>query len=88
MSKKGKKSFHSKKEKFNRPWQEESPVKAKKHLGQHFLKDEAVAKKIGETLKLNGYRNVIEIGPGTGCSPNICWKRISIWWQWIWMRNL
>ena len=41
-------------------------MKAKKHLGQHFLKDEAVAKKIGETLKLNGYRNVIEIGPGTG----------------------
>tara|TARA_R110000782_G_scaffold142767_3_gene235454 strand:- start:169 stop:318 length:150 start_codon:yes stop_codon:yes gene_type:complete len=48
MSKKGKKSFHSKKEKFNRPWQEESPVKAKKHLGQHFLKDEAVAKKLGK----------------------------------------
>jgi 16S rRNA (adenine1518-N6/adenine1519-N6)-dimethyltransferase len=66
MSKKGKKTFHSKKEKFNRPRQGESPVKAKKHLGQHFLKDEAVAQKIGETLTLNGYRNVIEIGPGTG----------------------
>ena len=66
MSKKGKKAFNSKKEKFNRPWKEESPVKAKKHLGQHFLKDESVAQKIGETLTLNGYRNVIEIGPGTG----------------------
>lgn len=66
MSKKGKKAFHAKKEKFNRPWQEESPVKAKKHLGQHFLKDETVAQKIGETLKLDGYRNVLEIGPGTG----------------------
>ncbi|MCM4173613.1 16S rRNA (adenine(1518)-N(6)/adenine(1519)-N(6))-dimethyltransferase RsmA [Arenibacter sp. TNZ] len=66
MSKKGKKPFHSKKEKFNRPWKEESPVKAKKHLGQHFLKDETVAQQIGDTLTLNGYRNVIEIGPGTG----------------------
>ncbi|MEZ4970831.1 MAG: 16S rRNA (adenine(1518)-N(6)/adenine(1519)-N(6))-dimethyltransferase RsmA [Flavobacteriaceae bacterium] len=66
MNKKGKKAFLSKKEKFNRPRLEESPVKAKKHLGQHFLKDEAVAKKIGETLRLDGYRNVLEIGPGTG----------------------
>ncbi|NHF60631.1 16S rRNA (adenine(1518)-N(6)/adenine(1519)-N(6))-dimethyltransferase RsmA [Flavobacteriaceae bacterium TP-CH-4] len=44
----------------------DSPVKAKKYLGQHFLKDESIAKKIAETLSLNGYRNVIEIGPGTG----------------------
>ena len=41
-------------------------VRAKKHLGQHFLNDEAVAKKIGDTLTLNGYKNVLEIGPGTG----------------------
>jgi len=43
-----------------------SPVKAKKHLGQHFLKDESVAKRIGETLTGKGYKNVVEIGPGTG----------------------
>lgn len=41
-------------------------VRAKKHLGQHFLKDEAVAQKIGDTLTLKGYKNVLEIGPGTG----------------------
>ena len=41
-------------------------VRAKKHLGQHFLKDEAVAQKIGDTLTLNGYNKVLEIGPGTG----------------------
>ena len=42
-------------------------VKAKKHLGQHFLKDEQIAKKIGDGL-LNtlGYKQVLEIGPGTG----------------------
>jgi 16S rRNA (adenine1518-N6/adenine1519-N6)-dimethyltransferase len=41
-------------------------VRAKKHLGQHFLKDEVVAKKIADTLNLNGYNKVLEIGPGTG----------------------
>ncbi|MFT4668862.1 MAG: 16S rRNA (adenine1518-N6/adenine1519-N6)-dimethyltransferase [Flavobacteriaceae bacterium] len=41
-------------------------VRAKKHLGQHFLKDEVVAKKIADTLNLNGYTKVLEIGPGTG----------------------
>lgn len=42
------------------------PVRAKKHLGQHFLKDEKIAQKIAQTLSLKGYENVIEIGPGTG----------------------
>ena len=41
-------------------------VRAKKHLGQHFLKDENIAKKIAETLTLNGYKTVLEIGPGMG----------------------
>ncbi len=41
-------------------------VKAKKHLGQHFLKDESVAKNIAETLTLKGYKSVLEIGPGMG----------------------
>ena len=41
-------------------------VRAKKHLGQHFLKDETIAEKIGDTLTLEGYKNVLEIGPGMG----------------------
>ena len=41
-------------------------VKAKKHLGQHFLKDESIAKAIADTLSLNGYKEVLEIGPGMG----------------------
>jgi len=45
---------------------EKGPVKAKKFLGQHFLKDEDIAKQIAETLTLTGYTNIIEIGPGTG----------------------
>lgn len=41
-------------------------VKPKKHLGQHFLKDENIAKKIADTLSLTGYEDVLEIGPGMG----------------------
>lgn len=41
-------------------------VKAKKHLGQHFLTDENIAKDIADTLNLKGYDSVLEIGPGMG----------------------
>lgn len=41
-------------------------VKAKKHLGQHFLTDENIAQKIANTLTQNGYKNILEIGPGMG----------------------
>lgn len=41
-------------------------VRAKKHLGQHFLKDENIAKKIADTLSYTGYQKVLEIGPGMG----------------------
>ncbi|MBF03345.1 MAG: 16S rRNA (adenine(1518)-N(6)/adenine(1519)-N(6))-dimethyltransferase [Flavobacterium sp.] len=41
-------------------------VKAKKHLGQHFLTDENVAQNIADTLSLKGYQKVLEIGPGMG----------------------
>lgn len=41
-------------------------VKAKKHLGQHFLHDETIAQKIADTLSLENYKSVLEIGPGMG----------------------
>jgi len=41
-------------------------VRAKKYLGQHFLKDENIAQKIAESLTENGYQEVLEIGPGMG----------------------
>ena len=41
-------------------------VKAKKHLGQHFLTDESIAKDIADALTGNGYNDVLEIGPGMG----------------------
>jgi len=41
-------------------------VRAKKHFGQHFLKDEQIAQKIADSLTEKGYKNVLEIGPGMG----------------------
>lgn len=41
-------------------------VKAKKHLGQHFLNDENIAKKIADSLSYQGYNKILEIGPGMG----------------------
>lgn len=41
-------------------------VKAKKYLGQHFLKDMGVAQRIAESLTLDGPTAVLEIGPGMG----------------------
>lgn len=41
-------------------------VKAKKHLGQHFLIDESIAEKIANSLSFKGYKHVLEIGPGMG----------------------
>ena len=41
-------------------------VRAKKHLGQHFLTDESIAKNIADALIGTNYKNVLEIGPGMG----------------------
>lgn len=55
-------------------------VKAKKHLGQHFLTDENIAKKIVESLSLSSYKNVLEVGPGMGVlTKYLLDKDLSIW---------
>jgi 16S rRNA (adenine1518-N6/adenine1519-N6)-dimethyltransferase len=42
-------------------------VRSKKQFGQHFLKDENVAKRIADSLQLrNLYSYILEIGPGMG----------------------
>lgn len=66
MAKKGRKDRGLRRSKNGKPPNRESPVKAKKYLGQHFLKDEDVAQKIAETLPLVTTKNIVEIGPGTG----------------------
>ena len=41
-------------------------VRAKKHLGQHFLMDENIAKNIVDGLSYEHQNQVLEIGPGMG----------------------
>ncbi len=42
------------------------PVKPKKSLGQHFLTDKNIARKIVDSLTWQHYNKVLEIGPGMG----------------------
>ena len=45
----------------------QQPLKAKKGLGQHFLKDEQIAADIVNSLsQFDKYKQVLEIGPGMG----------------------
>jgi 16S rRNA (adenine1518-N6/adenine1519-N6)-dimethyltransferase len=41
------------------------PIRPKKHLGQHFLTDESIARKIANSVSVET-GNLLEIGPGTG----------------------
>ena len=50
-------------------------VYPKKNLGQHFLKDKSIARKISESLTGEGYGSVLEIGPGMGILTDFLIKR-------------
>lgn len=52
-------------------------VRAKKHLGQHFLNDENIARKIVSCLE-GKHNNVLEVGPGTGMLTKHLLSRESI----------
>lgn len=47
----------------------------KKNLGQHFLKDRSIARKIVDSLTGEGYSGVLEIGPGMGILTEYLLKR-------------
>jgi len=54
-------------------------VRAKKHLGQHFLKDDRISERIAEGLTGHGgYTNVVEVGPGTGALTAHLLKRTDL----------
>jgi 16S rRNA (adenine1518-N6/adenine1519-N6)-dimethyltransferase len=52
-----------------------SKVRAKKSLGQHFLKDMDIAARIAGSLTGEGYDTVLEIGPGMGVLTGFLLKR-------------
>lgn len=53
-------------------------VKAKKHLGQHFLIDTSVAQKTAEAIRFEGYTKVLEIGPGMGVLTQYLLKQPAV----------
>ncbi len=57
-------------------------VRAKKHLGQHFLKDEKVSQRIADQYGAhNGCKKAIEIGPGTGAlTKYLLNDKQTEWW--------
>ena len=55
-------------------------VRAKKFLGQHFLKDESIANKIADSLSLEGYQHILEIGPGMGMLTKYLLKKGKTIW--------
>ena len=52
-------------------------VRAKKALGQHFLTDQAIARRIVDTLS-SADRDVLEIGPGMGVLTQYLLQRDDI----------
>lgn len=57
----------------------------KKSLGQHFLKDENICKKIVDALQLVPHNQLLEVGPGGGALtkyllqlPNINFKAVEL----------
>ncbi len=57
-------------------------VRPKKHLGQHFLKDNSTAERIAAQLQPNGkYTKVLEVGAGTGVltSPLLSNREIDLY---------
>ena len=55
-----------------------SSVRPKKSLGQHFLKDENIARKIVDAISDLPQKKVLEIGPGTGVLTSILIKKENI----------
>jgi 16S rRNA (adenine1518-N6/adenine1519-N6)-dimethyltransferase len=53
-------------------------VRAKKHLGQHFLTDKNIATKIVDSLRPDSrYQQVLEVGPGMGILSDVLLERTA-----------
>lgn len=53
-------------------------VKPKKHLGQHFLTDQNIARRIADSLTAERAPKVLEVGPGTGVLTQYLLQRPDI----------
>ena len=50
-------------------------VRAKKHLGQHFLNDLSIAQQTADALISNNYDQILEVGPGMGVLTQFLLKK-------------
>jgi len=58
-----------------------SSIQPKKHLGQHFLRDENIARKIVSCLSCHqGYQEVLEVGVGTGALTKWLLNNTAVQW--------
>lgn len=59
-----------------------TPARAKKSLGQHFLRDERVVQRIVDLLRPEEGDQIMEIGPGPGALTALLrplpWKRLLL----------
>ena len=53
-------------------------VRPKKRLGQHFLTDHNIARKIVNSLEARNYSTVIEIGPGKGILTGYLLQKLNL----------
>jgi 16S rRNA (adenine1518-N6/adenine1519-N6)-dimethyltransferase len=53
-------------------------VRTKKHLGQHFLTDMAIADRIAQSLTAAEAHDVLEVGPGTGALTHFLLQRADV----------
>lgn len=53
-------------------------VKPKKHLGQHFLTDLSIAKRISEAITSDSAKVTLEVGPGTGVLTQFLLERTDL----------
>ncbi|MFD2743699.1 MULTISPECIES: 16S rRNA (adenine(1518)-N(6)/adenine(1519)-N(6))-dimethyltransferase RsmA [Sphingobacterium] len=61
-----------------------STVRAKKHLGQHFLNDKSAALRIVDALQPElGFQQVLEVGPGMGVLSDILLTREQNYQTWL-----
>lgn len=61
-----------------------STVRAKKHLGQHFLNDKHAAQRIVDALQPElGFEQVLEVGPGMGVLSDFLLERTDRYQTWL-----
>lgn len=53
------------------------PLRAKKHFGQHFLRDASVIEKIIAAISWVGAKKIVEVGPGRGALTEPLYKKLA-----------